>query len=92
MALALNPVPDGVGCPRCWAHPPADPLSTPAILPIEYPSTVDAWIIIALLVGIVAVGFAVTRRQRWQGGSQIDLGEVSQSWIREQRSDKSSDR
>jgi hypothetical protein len=53
---------------------------------------VTSWIIIALLAGIVGVGFAVTRFRRSRGGSLFDLGEVSQTWITEQRVDKRSDR
>ena len=53
---------------------------------------VTSWIVIALLVGIVGVGFAVTRFRRSRGISLFELGEVSQAWITEQRLDKRSDR
>ncbi|MDA1183991.1 MAG: hypothetical protein O2930_05000 [Acidobacteria bacterium] len=50
------------------------------------------WIIIASLVGIVGVGLAVMRFRRGRDGSQFDLGDVSEQWITEQRSDKHVDR
>jgi hypothetical protein len=53
---------------------------------------VTGWIVIALLVGIVGVGFAVTRFRHSRGGMLFDLGSVSQAWITEQRVDERSDR
>ena len=50
------------------------------------------WIIIALLVGIAAVGLVVTRARRWRGDTLFELGAVSQTWIIEQRSDRHLDR
>ena len=47
-----------------------------------------SWIIIALLVGITAVGFVVTRARRSRAGTLFALGALSQTWITEQRSDK----
>jgi hypothetical protein len=52
---------------------------------------VDNWII-ALLLGVVCVGFVVARVRGSRAGSMLDLGEVSQSWLTEQRADKRSDR
>ena len=49
---------------------------------------VTSWIIIALLVGIAAVRFVVTRARRSRSGTLFALGALSQTWIREQRSDK----
>ena len=53
---------------------------------------VTSWIIIASLVGIVGVGFAVTRFRRRRGRALLDLGAVSQHWITEQQAGKHSDR
>ena len=47
-----------------------------------------SWIIIALLAGIAAVGFVVTRARRLRAGTLFELGAVSQTWIAEQRSDR----
>ena len=47
-----------------------------------------SWIIIALLVGIAAVRFVVTCASRSRSGTLFALGALSQTWIREQRSDK----
>lgn len=66
--------------------------SSPTCSPDGVTVEVDAWIIIALLVGIVGAGFAVTRLRRSRGNSSFDLGEVSQSWLTEQRASKQSDR
>ena len=46
-----------------------------------------SWIIISLLVGIAAVGFVVPRARRLRAGTLFALGAVSQTWIREHRSD-----
>jgi len=57
---------------------------------IDYPSNVGGWFSIVLLVGMISVGFVVTRLVRSRGSS--DLGEVSQNWLTEQRAKKQSDR
>jgi len=57
---------------------------------IDYPSNVGGWFSIVLLVGIIGVGFVVTRLVRSRRSS--DLGEVSQNWLTEQRAKKQSDR
>jgi hypothetical protein len=59
------------------------------IVRIDYSSNVGGWISIVLL-GIISVGFVVTRLVRSRGSS--DLGEVSQNWLTEQRAKKQSDR
>jgi hypothetical protein len=44
-----------------------------------------------LMIGglvVVAVGFAALRQLRSIGAARLDLGEVSESWLREQRGDK----
>jgi hypothetical protein len=60
------------------------------IVRIDYPSNVGGWFSIVLLVGMIGVGFVVTRLVRSRGSS--DLGEVSQNWLTEQRAKKQSDR
>ena len=57
---------------------------------IDYPSNMGGWFSIVLLVGMIGVGFVVTRLVRSRGSS--DLGEVSQNWLTEQRAKKQSDR
>ena len=57
---------------------------------IDYPSNVGGWFGIVLLVGMISVGFVVTRLVRSRRSS--DLGEVSQNWLTEQRAKKQSDR
>ena len=50
------------------------------------------WIIIALLVGIAAVGLVVKRARRSRADTPFELGAVSETWITEQRSDRRLDR
>jgi hypothetical protein len=50
---------------------------------------VGGWISIVLL-GIISIGFVVTRLVRSRRSS--DLGEISQNWLTEQRAKKQSDR
>jgi hypothetical protein len=53
---------------------------------------VTNWIVIASLVGIAGIGFAVMRFRRRRDRARFDLGEVSEQWITEQRTDERSDR
>jgi hypothetical protein len=50
---------------------------------------VEIWIGVAL-VGLIVAGITIKRLlARSSGSSDIDLGEVSQSWLTEKRTDKS---
>jgi hypothetical protein len=48
------------------------------------------WIAV-VVVAVVGVGMAA-RRLRASAASQIDVGDVSDGWLREQRADKRPDR
>jgi hypothetical protein len=48
------------------------------------------WIAV-LIAGVVGVGFAIARR-RSSSSPTIDAGDISESWLREQRAEKQRDR
>ncbi len=57
---------------------------------IRYPFPVTVWIAV-LLAGFFGVGLVV-KRVRGSSSRSIDAGEISESWLREQRAEKQRDR
>jgi hypothetical protein len=51
---------------------------------------VSVWIAV-LLAGVFGVGLAI-KRVRGSSSRSIDAGEISESWLREQRAEKQRDR